>query len=84
MFGIQDEHVEESLSREEIRSMLEDSREKGVLDEAAAEMMDRVFAFDQILANEIMTPRTQVFCIDIDEMCIRDSIYDYFFLTLCM
>ena len=42
LFGIQDEHVEESLSREEIRSMLEDSREKGVLDEAAAEMMDGV------------------------------------------
>ena len=67
LFGIQDEDVEESLSREEIRSMLEDSREKGVLDEAAAEMMDGVFEFDEILANEIMTPRTQVFCIDIDD-----------------
>lgn len=42
LFGIQDEDVEESLSREEIRSMLEDSREKGVLDESAAEMMDGV------------------------------------------
>lgn len=67
MFGIKDENVEESLSREEIRSMLEDSHEQGVFDEAEAEMIDGIFEFDEILANEVMTPRTDVFCIDIDD-----------------
>ena len=67
LFGIKDENVEESLSREEIRNMLEDSHEQGVFDESEAEMIDGIFEFDEILANEVMTPRTDVFCIDIDD-----------------
>lgn len=67
LFGIKDENVQESLSREEIRSMLEDSREQGVFNNDEAEMFDGIFEFDEILAYEIMTPRTDVFCIDIDD-----------------
>ena len=75
LFGIKDENVEESLSREEIRNMLEDSHEQGVFDESEAEMIDGIFEFDEIIASEVMTPRTDVFCIDIDdpkEMYIKD------------
>ncbi len=67
LFCIQDENVQESLSREEIRSMLEDSRQQGVFDKSEAEMIDGIFEFDEILASQVMTPRTDVFCIDIDE-----------------
>ena len=75
LFGIKDENVEESLSREEIRNMLEDSHEQGVFDESEAEMIDGIFEFDEILASEVMTPRTDIFCIDIDdpkEIYIKD------------
>lgn len=67
LFGMKDENVEESLSREEIRSMVESGQESGVFDEDEADMIDSVFAFDDILAEEIMTPRPDVFCIDIDD-----------------
>ena len=56
-----------SLSREEIRSMVESGQESGVFDEDEADMIDSVFAFDDILAEEVMTPRPDVFCIDIDD-----------------
>lgn len=67
IFGMKDENVEESLSREEIRSMVESGQESGVFAEEEAEMIDSIFAFDDILADEIMTPRPDVFCIDIDD-----------------
>lgn len=67
LFGMHDKNVEDSLSREEIRSMISDVQESGVLDEDEMEMLDGVFAFDDILAMEIMTPRTDMFCIDVDD-----------------
>ena len=53
--------------REEIRSMVESGQESGLFDEDEADMIDSVFAFDDILAEEVMTPRPDVFCIDIDD-----------------
>ena len=67
LFGMKDENVEESLSREEIRSMVESGQESGIFDEDEADLIDSVFAFDDILAEEVMTPRPDVFCIDIDD-----------------
>lgn len=63
---MKDENVEESLSREEIRSMVESGQE-AVSSMRMADMIDSVFAFDDILAEEVMTPRPDVFCIDIDD-----------------
>lgn len=70
--GMKDENVEESLSREEIRSMLENGQETGVFNETETEMINGIFTFDELIAEHIMTPRTDVFCIDID-----DPIEDY-------
>lgn len=67
IFGMHDENVEESLSREEIRHMLIDGQVQGVIDDDEADMLDGVFAFDDIMAMEIMTPRTDMFRIDIDQ-----------------
>lgn len=65
--GMRDENIEESLSREEIRSMVETGQEKGVFNETETEMINSIFEFDDILAENVMTPRTDVFCIDIDD-----------------
>lgn len=67
VIGMHDEKVEESLSREEIRSMIESGQENGVFNETETEMINSIFEFDDILAHNVMTPRPDVFCIDIDE-----------------
>lgn len=67
IFGMHDENVEESLSREEIRSMVNSGQENGVFNETETEMINNLFEFDDIQASEVMTPRTDVFCIDIND-----------------
>ena len=67
IFGMHDENVEESLSREEIRSMVESGQENGVFNETETEMINSIFEFDDIQAEDVMTPRTEVFCIDVND-----------------
>lgn len=54
-------------SEEDIVSMLEAGQEKGELKEEGKKMITGVFAFDDLLAYEVMTPRTDVFMIDIND-----------------
>ena len=63
LFGM----VEESLSREEIRSMVESGQETGVFNEIETDMITNIFEFDDSLALNVMTPRTDVYCIDIND-----------------
>jgi len=66
LFGISSEDLEEKVSEEEIRMMINVGEETGVINETEKEMIDGIFQFDDTLAKEIMTPRTNVFAIDID------------------
>lgn len=59
------ELIEEKVTEEEIRMMIDVGEENGVLNETEKEMIDGIFEFDNTLAKEIMTPRTNVFLIDI-------------------
>ena len=52
---------------EEVMSILEESSENGSLREEGKKMINAIFAFDDKLAHEIMTPRTDVFMIDIQD-----------------
>lgn len=56
-----------SFSEEEVMSMLQVGQESGVLKEEGKKMINSIFAFDDKLAYEVMTPRTDVFMIDIDD-----------------
>ena len=73
IFGMADENVEESLSREEIRSMVESGLENGVFNEIETDMITNIFEFDDSLALNVMTPRTDVYCIDIND-ALSDNI----------
>lgn len=64
--GIDGEGLEEKVSKEEIRSMMEVGQEHGVINETEKEMIDSIFEFDDKLADEVMTPRTEVYLINID------------------
>ncbi len=55
------------FSEEQIMSMLDIGQESGELKEEGRKMIDSIFEFDDLLAYEIMTPRTDVFMIDIDD-----------------
>lgn len=72
MVGMHSENIEEQVSEEEIRSMMAVGQEHGVFNETEKDMIDSIFKFDDILADQIMTPRTDAYCID-----IHDEIKDY-------
>lgn len=59
--------AEEEFSEDEIMSMLEVGRETGVLKEEGRKMINSIFDFDDKVAKEVMTPRTDVFSIDLDD-----------------
>jgi putative hemolysin len=59
--------LEEQYSEEEIKSLLEVGQETGLINEAGKDMITSVFEFDDKLAYEIMTPRTDVYMININE-----------------
>ena len=52
---------DEEFSEDEVMSMLEVGQETGVLKEEGKKMINAIFDFDDKLAYEIMTPRTDVF-----------------------
>ncbi len=57
---------DDSFSEDEIKTMLEVGQETGVLREEGKRMINSIFDFDDKQAYEAMTPRTDVFYIDID------------------
>jgi putative hemolysin len=67
MVGMNISGLEEKVSREEIRSLVEVGQEHGVLNETEKEMINSIFAFDDKVAKEVMTPRTKAYLINIDK-----------------
>lgn len=65
--GINLKNLEEKVSEEEIRTMIEVGQENGVFNETEKEMINGIFEFNDTLAKEVMTPRTDVFAVDIKE-----------------
>lgn len=67
LFRVETEGIEEKVSREEIKSLLETGEAHGAINETEKEMIDGIIEFDDTLAKEIMTPRTECFTLDINE-----------------
>ena len=55
------------ISDEELEEMVESIEEEGVIDEDQSELLKSAIAFKETEAYEIMTPRVDMFAIDIDE-----------------
>lgn len=73
LLGIKHDKVEEKITEEEIRRIINEGEEKGVLDKEEKEMIQGVFDFDDKLAKSVMTPRTKVFAVDV-EMNINEAV----------
>lgn len=55
------------FSEDDVMSLLEEGQKSGEIMEEGRKMIGSIFRFDDELAYEIMTPRTDVFLIDIDD-----------------
>lgn len=67
LLGKYSEDVEEKISEEELKSYIRVSQQAGVINSTGEKMIVNIMDFDDKLAYEIMTPRTSIYMIDIDE-----------------
>ncbi len=51
-------------SEDEIKRILSTSQEEGILEQDEEEMIQSIFEFNDTVAREIMTPRTDMYCLD--------------------
>lgn len=65
--GMKTGNLEEKITEEEIKGLLQSGREQGVFNEIEQDMITSVFSFDDKTAREIMVPRKDVFAVDIDD-----------------
>ena len=61
---MREDNIEEKVSKEELRSLVEVGKEHGVINETEQEMIENIIEFDEKISREIMIPRTKVFLID--------------------
>lgn len=67
IFGKDTENMNDKISREEIKQLVEQGQASGSINKKEKEMIDSIIEFDDTLAKEAMTPRINVFCIDVTE-----------------
>lgn len=78
LLGFDPNAEEEEVSEEEIRMMVDVGSEKGTIDFEEKEMIQNVFEFNDLSADEILTHRTDVVMLDLeDDMeTWKEIIYD--------
>ena len=78
---MKEDNIEEKVSKEELRSLVEVGREHGIINEVEKEMIENIIEFDEKVAREIMIPRTKVFLIDknisVDELFEKKEVEVY-------
>lgn len=57
----------DAYTEEEIKILLEESAESGSIEQEQYEYMDNIFDLDDKDAKSIMTPRTELMCVDYDD-----------------
>ncbi len=66
IFGV-GEAEEEVVTEEEIRMMIDEGEEKGTIERGEKLLLNNVFEFNDIIVSEVMTPRTEMYAIDIKD-----------------
>ncbi len=67
LFGIDPNENDEEVGEEEIRLMVDESSQKGVIDEQEQKMIQNVFEFDDRTVSEFATHRTDIAILWVDE-----------------
>lgn len=78
IFGVK-ESEEEVVTEEEIKMMIDEGEEKGTIDQEEKELLNNVFEFNDTTASEIMTPRIDIFALEISQDLyeVLDELDDY-------
>ena len=67
LFGVRGTPLSGDVTEEEIRSMLNEGHEQGVIDQSEAEMITNIFEFSDKEASDIMTHRKDMIAIDAEK-----------------
>ena len=66
MFGVS-ENEEEIVTEEEIKMMVDEGQEKSIIYKNERELINNVFNLNDIVASEVMTPRTDIYALELNE-----------------
>ena len=66
LFGISDTGHRAFVSTEEIRHLVAEGREQGVIDDTEMEIIHSVIQFSETPVKKVMVPRPKIFALDID------------------
>jgi putative hemolysin len=64
MFGIRDIRDRTFVSEEEIKHLVKEGQEQGVLDDAKVDLIHGVFEFSETPVKKVMIPRPKIFALD--------------------
>ena len=67
LMGLDNENLEDIVTKEELKLFIETGEEQGAINESEKEMIEGIFEFDNKKVEKVMTPRTEVYCINIKE-----------------
>ncbi len=67
LLGFDPNANEEEVTEEEIRMLVDAGEEKGVIEESQKEMINNIFEFDDIVAADVMTHRTDIEAVEITD-----------------
>ena len=70
IFGVS-ENEEKIVTEEEIRMMIDEGQQKGTIEKDEKDLINNVFQLNDITASEIMTHRTEIFAIE-----VNDNLYE--------
>jgi len=73
LFGVRVGQDEADVTEEEIRSMVTEGQEQGVLQDSEADMISNIFEFSDKEAQDIMTNRNAMVCID-GNMTLKEAV----------
>jgi CBS domain containing-hemolysin-like protein len=66
LFGVQALHGEAAHTTEEIRILLDQSKQSGEIQDSEHELIENVFEFNDRMVKQIMVPRTKIVAIDVN------------------
>ncbi len=62
-----------NVTEEDIRELVDAGEEKGVIEESQKDMINNIFEFSEMTAEDIMTPRTDVEAVDVEDS-VQDAL----------
>ncbi len=66
LFGI-NPHIEDTVTEDEVKDLIEQGTEDGTFEKTEQDMVDRIFRMSDQTAYSLMTPRTQMQWLDIED-----------------